>query len=253
MFSTVANSTSLGKLQEVHSLSPPIQCSFDSNAYEIELRYFLAWSGLELVCSHSLASAACESWVSGLLPLYTSKTSLSPSIGWQIHTVLRSGELDSKSGFVSNLWHWECISSILGLKLLTWKTPGLDAIIFCVYSGDHMVFLLWSVDKVNCIDWFLIIQPCIFKEHPGGSDDKESACSAGDLDLIPESGRSPGEWNGYPLQYSCLENFTDKGTWWATVHGVAKSQTQLSDYHLTHFHWVLNFSCIVRFDWPVFC
>ena len=61
MFSTVANSTSLGKLQEVHSLSPPIQCSLDSNAYEIELRYFLAWSGLELVCSHSLASAACES------------------------------------------------------------------------------------------------------------------------------------------------------------------------------------------------
>ena len=48
---------------------------------------------------------------------------------------------------------------------------------------------------MNYIDWFLIIQPCIFKEHPGGSDGKESACSAGDLDLIPGSGRSPGEQN----------------------------------------------------------
>ena len=235
MFSTVANSTSLGKLQEVHNLSPPIQCSLDSNAYELELRYFLAWSGLELACSHSLASAACESWVSGLLPLYASKTSLAPSIGWQIHTVLRSGELDSKSGFVSNLWHWECISSILGLKLLTWKTPGLDAIIFCVYSGDHMVFLLWSVDKVNYIDWFLIIQPCIFKEHPGGSDGKESACSAGDLDLIP------GRTKCYPLQYSRLENFTEKGTWWATVHGVAKSPIGWTDWACTHTYIFANF------------
>ena len=60
---------------------------------------------------------------------------------------------------------------------------------------------------------------------PGGSDSKESTCSAGDLGLIPGSGRSPGEENGYPLQYSCLENPMDRGTWRAIVHGVAKSQT----------------------------
>ena len=60
---------------------------------------------------------------------------------------------------------------------------------------------------------------------PGGSDSKASACSAGDLGLIPTSGRSPGEGNGNPLQYSCLENSMDGGAWWATVHGVAKSQT----------------------------
>ena len=59
---------------------------------------------------------------------------------------------------------------------------------------------------------------------PGGSDGKESACNAGDLDLIPRLGRSPGEGNGTPLQYSCLGNATDRGAWWATVHGVAKSQ-----------------------------
>ena len=57
------------------------------------------------------------------------------------------------------------------------------------------------------------------------SDGKESACNAGDLSSIPGSGKSPGEGNGYPLQYSCLENSMDRGAWWAIVHGIAKSQT----------------------------
>ena len=60
---------------------------------------------------------------------------------------------------------------------------------------------------------------------PGGSDSKESACNAGDLCSIPGSGRSPGEGNGDPLQYSCLENSMDRGAWWATVHGIPKSLT----------------------------
>ena len=64
---------------------------------------------------------------------------------------------------------------------------------------------------------------------PSGSDGQESACNAGDLDLIPGLGRSPGEGNDYALQYSCLENSMDRGAWRATVHGVARSQTQLSD------------------------
>ena len=58
---------------------------------------------------------------------------------------------------------------------------------------------------------------------PGGSDGKESACSAGDQGLIPEFGRSPEEGNGYPLQCSCLENPAHRGAWWATVHGVTES------------------------------
>ena len=57
-----------------------------------------------------------------------------------------------------------------------------------------------------------------------------AACSAGDLDSIPGLGRSPGEGNGNPLQYPCLENSMDWGAWWVTVHGVAKSQTRLSDF-----------------------
>ena len=64
---------------------------------------------------------------------------------------------------------------------------------------------------------------------PGGSDSKESACNAGNPGLIPEWGRFPGEGDGYPLQYSGLENSLDRGACWATVHGVTKSQTQLSD------------------------
>ena len=53
---------------------------------------------------------------------------------------------------------------------------------------------------------------------------KESACSAGDLGSIPGFGRSPGEGNGDPLQYPCLESLMDRGTWWAAVHGVTKSR-----------------------------
>ena len=68
----------------------------------------------------------------------------------------------------------------------------------------------------------------------GGSEDKASACNAGDLGSIPGLGRSPGEGNGNPLQYSCLENPMDRGAWWATVHGVTKSQTRLSKF--TFFH-----------------
>ena len=68
-----------------------------------------------------------------------------------------------------------------------------------------------------------------FGSFPGGSDGKESAHKAGDPGVIPELGRSPGEGNGYPLKYSCLENSTDRGAWQITVHKVVMSQIQLSN------------------------
>ena len=62
---------------------------------------------------------------------------------------------------------------------------------------------------------------------PGGSVVKSPPANAGDVGSIPGSGRSPGEGNSNPLQYSCLENHMDRGAWWATVHGVTKSWTRL--------------------------
>ena len=68
--------------------------------------------------------------------------------------------------------------------------------------------------------------------------DKLHVLNAGDLGSIPGLGKSPGERKGYPLQYYGLENSTDRGTWQATVHGVSKNQTQLSDFH---FHFSLSY------------
>ena len=85
------------------------------------------------------------------------------------------------------------------------------------------------------MSWFL---PCsaspvrgllLGKSIPGGSGSKESTSNAGDPGSIPRSGRSSGKGNGNPLQLSCLENSIDRGDWWATVLGITKSWTRLSD------------------------
>ena len=62
-------------------------------------------------------------------------------------------------------------------------------------------------------------------DFPDGSDSKASACNAGDPGLIPGSGRSPGEGNGYPLQYSCLKNPMNRGAWWDSPQGHKESDT----------------------------
>ena len=85
---------------------------------------------------------------------------------------------------------------------------------------------------------------------PGGSDGKAFICNVGDLGLILGLGRSPGTGTGYPLQYSCLENSMARGAWWATVHGIAKSRTQLSNFHFRSSFkmervYVLNTWCLL--------
>ena len=75
----------------------------------------------------------------------------------------------------------------------------------------------------------------IFIGFLGNSAGKESLCNAGDPNSISGLGRSPGEWNSYPLQYSGLENSMDRGTWQATVYGVTKRRTWLSNFHF-YFH-----------------
>ena len=71
---------------------------------------------------------------------------------------------------------------------------------------------------------------------PGVSDGKASACSVGGLGSIPGLGRSPGEENGYPLQYSCLEDPMGRRAWRAAIHGIAKSETRLFYYILFDFY-----------------
>ena len=82
---------------------------------------------------------------------------------------------------------------------------------------------------------------------PGGWEVKASVCNVGDLDSIPGSGRFPGEGNGNPLQYSCPENPMDGGAWWATVHGVTKSRTRLSNFTFT-FIFKIRLSQIIHLE-----
>ena len=94
---------------------------------------------------------------------------------------------------------------------LPFKKTTLDLLILCYHANQNWKnikdFLSFEID------------------FPGISEVKASACNVGDLGSIPGSGRSPGEGNGNPLQYSCLENPMGGRAWWATVHGVAKNQT----------------------------
>ena len=73
----------------------------------------------------------------------------------------------------------------------------------------------------------------MLRDFPGGSGSKDSACNVGDPGLIPGSGRCPGERNDYPLKYTCLENFMDRGVWRAKIHGVIESDmTEVTEHAL---------------------
>ena len=84
--------------------------------------------------------------------------------------------------------------------------------------------ILVPVRRLELGAWHLFNCSSLREGPPDGLDSKESACNARDLGLIPESGRSPGEGNGNPLQYSCLENSIDRGAWKATVHGIRQAR-----------------------------
>ena len=112
--------------------------------------------------------------------------------------------------------------SLLGMYPKELKTG--TQLFACEYSGCHYPNVLqWMNEWIKKL-WYIHTMG-----FPSSSVGKESTCKAGDKDSIPRSGRSPGEGNGYPLQYSGLENSMD-----CIVHGVAKSQTWLSDFHFTH-------------------
>ena len=112
---------------------------------------------------------------------------------------------------------------------------GLESHHICPGLG-HQIWIWSRAKRGEFVGWASRQAWYGLPLFPGGSDDKESACTVKDSGLIPGTGRSPGEGNGNPLQYSCLENPMDRGAWWAAVHGVAKSWTRLSDWR---FHFLL--------------
>ena len=115
-------------------------------------------------------------------------------------------------------WTWIWVNS------MSWQWTGRPGVL--QFMGSQRVRHNWATE-LNCN---------ISEGFPGSSDGKESACNTRDLGLIPGLGRSTEEGHGNPLQYSCLENSKNRGAWWATVHGVTKSQTQLNK---SHFHFSL--------------
>ena len=132
---------------------------------------------------------------------------------------------------------------VLPMNIQGWFPFGLTCLILLpkrlsrdfssTRAGRHQFFGTQS---------FSLSSSHIQKGFPVSSDGKESACNVGNPGSIPGSGRSPGEGNGYPLQHSFLENSMERGAWQTTVHGVAKSQTWLNDWHF-HFHihtWLLD-------------
>ena len=145
--------------------------------------------------------------------------------------------------------HLVCLSTVIS-HLYSPSLPSIPPSFFltavCPYTSFTFLFsfikylflfiylalLSWALGM-----WKFLVVICKLIVFLGGSSGKESACNAGapgDTGLIPGSGRSPGGGNGNLLQYSCLGNPMDRGAWWATVHGAAKSWTQLKQFSLQH-------------------
>ena len=154
------------------------------------------------------------------------------SIAWLYHilfthsSALSIGCLYPLPIVVMLLWTWMCkyFSEIFSVPLgMYLEVEFLDhmVILFLIFWGTTILFFIVVVSFYNPIDSaqgfpFLFILT-------------DTVWNTGDTCLIPGSGRSPGEGNRNPLQYSCLENSMDRGAWQATVHGVTKSWAQLSD------------------------
>ena len=101
----------------------------------------------------------------------------------------------------------------------------MDIFIEFFFPSKYYMHNSLKIKLVNTMDYWAF---------PGGSDSKKSACSAGDLSLIPGSGRSSGQRNGYPLQYSCPEHPMDRGGLQATVHGVTNIWSRLTELTLSY-------------------
>ena len=122
----------------------------------------------------------------------------------------------------------------LGLEpariLCPWDSPGKNTGVGCHALLQRIFPMGSNLCLLHLLHWQVdSLLYTLKRGFPGQSDGKESACNAGNLGSIPGSKRSPGEGNGYPLQYSCLENSMNRRALQTTVHGVPKSRTWLSN------------------------
>ena len=113
-------------------------------------------------------------------------------------------------------------------SILAWRIPGKGKPGGLLSMGSYRVGQDWS-DLAAVAAW-------PYKGFPCGSAGKESACNTGDLGLIPGLGRSPGEGNGYSLQYSCLENSMDRGAWQARQLSLSNGMVSKIDHFWWHNH-----------------
>ena len=113
-----------------------------------------------------------------------------------------------------------CLDTCFGKQ----KKTEPEKRVVCMYELIHSLHSALQ----QILSQIQYVADIVYISFPDGSASKEFACNTGDigyLGSIPESGRSPGQGNGNPFQYFCLDNPMDRGAWWATVHGVTRNQT----------------------------
>jgi len=132
---------------------------------------------------------------------------------WSFITGLPISSLSSSSFHQSNFSKW--LSWLFSVAVTSHHLSKFQILCLNDQNPPDLILTFHSFSTI-------IILSNVWRGFPGGSDGKESACNVGDPSSNPGLGRSPGEGNGNPLQYSCLENPKDKEAWQATVHGVAK-------------------------------
>ena len=143
---------------------------------------------------------------------------------WERLKAGREGDNRESDGWMASPTQWTWVWANFGSWWWTGKPGMLWSMGLQRVGRNWVTELNWwkgtlAYAIASVLEWFI----------PGGSDDKESACNAGDLGLIPGLGRSPGGRHGNLLQYSCLQNPMDRGAYSATVHGVTKSWTWLNE------------------------
>ena len=160
--------------------------------------------------------------------LFVQQTALEDSVCLQSKGQACLAPVIKESGSQSSGFLLFCVSKLLRVQVLPFSYPHEG--IACPEMTRENDNTLGTTIATKLSIYLQISVSMYIQDLPCGSDGKASAYNAGDPGSIPGLGRSSGEGNGNPLQYSCLENSMDGGAWQATVHGVVKSRTRLSNF-----------------------